>query len=70
MPIGQVVKFQSDRKLDKKEYIWENEAMSILEELLEAKGYNIPKSQREAFLKPLVQYIRSKAATDPSITWN
>ena len=41
-----IIKFQKDRGLDKQEYIWENEAANILEELLEAYGFSIPNSSQ------------------------
>ncbi len=69
MSIKQIMKFQSDKHLDTQPFSWENESMSIIEELLEAKGYDVPKSQRQSFLKPLVQYIRSKASTTSALPW-
>ena len=63
------MKFQSDKQLDKQTYDWQNETANILEELLEARGYNIPKEQRELFLKPLVTHIRTKTSTNSAITW-
>jgi predicted HAD superfamily Cof-like phosphohydrolase len=69
MSISELMRFQKDRGLHKNTYDWENETMNIVEELLEAKGYDVPKKQRESFLKPLSQYLRSMAATNPMIMW-
>ena len=66
----QLIKFQTTRGLDKQDYNWENEAMNVIEEILEEKGYDIPKAVRSDFLMPIVQYMRTKAATNPAIRWH
>lgn len=45
-PISEIVRFQTDRDLDKKEFDVLNENANIIEELLEATGYDIPKESR------------------------
>ena len=45
--IPEIMKFQSDRGLDKKPFDAINENVNILEELFEAHGYDIPKEQRD-----------------------
>ena len=69
MSIKGIRRFQDERKLHKQPYSWENEVMNVLEEMLEAKGYDVPSKVRESFLRPIAQYIRSKAATNPAIIW-
>ena len=44
--IQEITRFQTDRELDKKEFNWLNEATNIVEELLEALGYDVPKTRR------------------------
>ena len=44
--IEELTRFQTDRDLDKKEYVFINEAASIFEELLEADGLDVPKENR------------------------
>ena len=68
MSIKEIMRFQSDRELDKQQYDWTNEAVNIVEEMLEAKGYNVPDKQR-GFLRGIVDYIRARTATNPAITW-
>ena len=68
MSINNIMRFQSDRGLDKQPFDWENEVMNITEELLEAKGYDVPKNQRP-WLNMIAKYIRSRAAINAAITW-
>jgi len=68
MSIKEIMRFQSERQLDKQPYDWSNEGVNIVEEMLEAKGYDIPKDQR-GFLRGIVDYIRARTATNPAITW-
>lgn len=46
-PIEEIIKFQKDRGLDKKEFNSFNENTSIAEEMMEAHGFDIPKENRE-----------------------
>lgn len=48
--IKEIAKWQKERQLDKRQYDWSIEVANILEELLEAKGYSIPKEKRLEFL--------------------
>ena len=68
MSISEIMRFQSDRELHKQPFDWENETMNITEELLEAKGYDVPKNQRP-WLNMVAKYIRSRAAVNAAITW-
>lgn len=44
--IGEIVRFQTDRNLDKNEYDSVNEHGNIVEELLESIGLDVPKDNR------------------------
>jgi len=68
MSINNIMKFQTDRGLDKQPFDWSNETINITEELLEAKGYDVPKNQR-GFLRGLADYMRARTATNAAITW-
>ena len=68
MSIKNIMKFQTKRGLDKQQYDWNNETMNVVEELLEAKGYEIHKNQR-GFLRGLTDYLRAHTATNPAIKW-
>jgi hypothetical protein len=52
--IHDIEKFQTDRNLHKQKFDWINESTNIIEELLEVKGYFVPKEKREK-LKKLVE---------------
>jgi len=52
-----IIKFQKDRNLDKQEYNEVNEQINILEEVLEAGGFDIPKENR----KKLINYFNTFA---------
>ena len=66
--ISEIMRFQSERGLDKQKFEWYNEVMNITEELLEAKGYDVPKQQRY-WLKDLAVYIRAKTAGNAAVKW-
>jgi predicted HAD superfamily Cof-like phosphohydrolase len=51
--IKEIKRFQTDRLLDKQKYEWLNETANIVEELLEARGYSVPKEKREKFKEML-----------------
>lgn len=44
--LAELTRFQTDRGLDTNEYVFINEAASIVEELLEADGLDVPKENR------------------------
>jgi hypothetical protein len=46
--ITEVMRFQSERQLDKMEYNWSNDTLNSLEELFEQAGYDIPKTERKS----------------------
>ncbi len=68
MSIREIMKFQTTQGLDKQDFKWDNETMNITEELLEAKGYDVPKTERP-WLKTMADYLRARAATNPAIKW-
>ena len=47
--INEIVRFQTDRELDKKKYDPINEHVNIVEELFESVGGDLPKESRGAF---------------------
>jgi len=60
--ISEIVRFQTDRGLDKKKYDALNEHANIFEELLESLGINTPKESRENLkyhILEMVEEIRS-----------
>ena len=62
----ELIKFQTDRGLDKQEYIALNEQINIVEELLELVGYDVPKDNRIALMhewnKFIIEVISKKIA--------
>jgi hypothetical protein len=44
--IEEIVRFQKDRDLHSKEYDGVNEAINVIEEVLESLGYDVPKDNR------------------------
>jgi predicted HAD superfamily Cof-like phosphohydrolase len=58
-PIQAIMKFQTDRELDKQLYSWRNEAKNVLEEICEADGMDIPKEHRSAVFDPILQHMRA-----------
>lgn len=70
----ELIKFQTDRGLDKKPFDLLNETVSIFEELLEAAGLDVPKENRpklkEELDKFVIALIQSKVAinSDDSIS--
>jgi hypothetical protein len=65
--ITEVERFQTDRLLDRQEHNASNEATNIIEELLEVRGYDVPKGKRaelmiliEEFFNDLIQKLGLK----------
>lgn len=65
--IEEIIRFQTDRQLDKMDYLWMNESASTLEELFEQKGYNVPKESRPA-LKAILHKAERMLQTNPDIS--
>lgn len=67
-----IIKFQKDRGLDKKDFDHLNETANIIEELLEAAGYDIPKESRKDFKDEINNFfaraveIEGVTYTDPT----
>ncbi len=55
----ELIRFQTDRGLDKKPFELENEVASIFEELLEAGGLDVPKANRQALKAELKMFTAS-----------
>lgn len=53
----EIIRFQKDRGLDKQEYDYLNESTSIVEELLEIVGLNVPKENRQRLRKAWSHFI-------------
>ena len=66
--ITDIMKFQTKLGLDKQEFNWENESVNIFEELLEAKGFDVPKKER-TWLMGRVRVLRVAASTNIKLTW-
>jgi len=65
--IEEIIRFQTDRDLDKKEFVVLNEQTSILEELLEMEQYNVPKEKRQD-LKDAFELFKQQLLEDEVIT--
>ena len=69
--IDNIMKFQTDRELDKQEYNENNEAINIFEEVFEAWGYDIPKERRKELLMPIVaqcdRSLRTVSKSGPTL---
>jgi predicted HAD superfamily Cof-like phosphohydrolase len=60
--IKEIMRFQSDRLLDKQPFDDLNELTNIFEEMLELLGFNVPKEQRDELkqkLKLFIEYLIS-----------
>ena len=55
----ELVRFQTDRGLDKKPFDLLNETASIFEELLEAAGLDVAKADRPALKAQLEEFVQS-----------
>lgn len=53
----ELIRFQTDRKLDTKTFDVLNESASILEELLEAHGLDVPKAKRPELKKAFAKFV-------------
>jgi hypothetical protein len=63
--VKEIMRFQKDRLLDTQEYDWENEAQNTLEEIFEAKGWDIPKESRKRVLGPILSVSGEFLKLDP-----
>ena len=55
----ELIRFQTDRNLDKKSFDIENESASIVEELLEAYGLDVPKENRPLLKEAFSSFVDS-----------
>lgn len=55
----ELIRFQTDRGLDKKSFELLNESANILEELLEATGLDVPKANRPALKNELSLFVNT-----------
>jgi hypothetical protein len=55
--ISEIVRFQTDRKLDRKQYNAVNEHGSVVEELFESIGLDVPKENRPMLKKAFRNFI-------------
>jgi len=55
----ELIRFQTDRKLDQKAFELDNEVASVFEELLEAGGLDVPKANRPALKAELKLFTAS-----------
>ena len=55
--MDELIRFQTDRGLDKKPFFLLNETASVFEELLEAAGYDVPKDSRPALKEELNNFV-------------
>lgn len=58
----ELIKFQTDRGLDKQEFIALNEQINIVEELLELVGYDVPKDNRTALMHEWNRFVSEVAS--------
>lgn len=63
-----LIKFQTDRGLDKKDFDALNEAANIIEEVLESLGLDIPKENRPQLKDLIIQFIAHTVHTDVANT--
>ena len=57
--ISEIVRFQVDRELDRKEYDSYNEHVNIVEELIESVGFDVPKDKREKLKLRWIGFVES-----------
>ena len=69
-PINEIERFQLDRNLNVMPYDWENEARSTLEEVFEAKGWNIPKESRKRVFDVILSISDEILKLDNLCTWH
>jgi len=55
--IKQIKQWQKDRLLDKQKYIYSNEFVNILEELMESIGIKITKDKRILIMQDFIKFI-------------
>ncbi len=59
LALDEIIRFQTDRGLDKKEYTALNENASIVEELFESNGFDIDKKDRPELKKDWTRFLGS-----------
>ena len=57
--MNELIRFQTDRGLDKKPFDLENEVANVFEELLEAGGMDVPKTKRPELKVELSAFINN-----------
>jgi len=55
--VKEIIKFQKTRELDKMTFNMANEATNIMEEILEAMGYNVPSVKRIDLLNEVIRTL-------------
>ena len=68
--IKEITRFQTDRDLDKKDYDALNEHASIVEELFESVGFDIPKENRAKLKEAWGLFVQDTANTNEIATIN
>jgi len=69
-PILELERFQLDRNLHVMPYDWQNEAQNVLEEVFEAKGWNIPKESRKRVFDAILSVSDDILKLDNLCTWH
>jgi len=57
--LQEIMRFQKERDLHNKGFVWANEAKNVLEEIFEAEGYDIPKHQRSMIFNPVLAHAEA-----------
>jgi hypothetical protein len=68
--VKEIMKFQAERQLHTQKHDWGNEAQNALEEIFEAKGWDIPKESRKRVLEPILSVSQEILKLDPLCTWH
>ena len=65
--ISEIVRFQTDRGLDKKKYNGNNEHINIVEELLESMGIDTPKDRRKNLSSDWLEFLSKRIVKTPIV---
>lgn len=65
--IRQIMRFQQDRGLDKQPFDADNEAVNIVEELLEMNGYDVPKEERSILKHEWVRFVERQVGAGTAV---